>query len=48
MDNILKVLVLVIVLIYMISPADAFPGPVDDAIVLLVGFLVNNRIGHKE
>lgn len=48
MDNILKILVLVIVLIYMVSPVDAVPGPIDDVIVLLLGFVVNHRIANKE
>ena len=34
-----KLLVLVFAVIYVFSPVDACPGPVDDLIVMLVGYL---------
>lgn len=35
-----KLLVLVFAAIYVFSPVDACPGPVDDLIVMLLGYLV--------
>lgn len=32
-----KVLTLVLVAVYVLSPVDLFPGPIDDAIVSLIG-----------
>ena len=37
MDNFFKGMLVVIILMYIISPVDLCPGPVDDLIVLLLG-----------
>ena len=34
----LKIMLMVLVILYVISPIDAMPGPIDDVIVLLLGF----------
>lgn len=36
-SSIVKGMLIVIVILYIISPVDLMPGPVDDAIVLLLG-----------
>lgn len=39
--------ILIIVLLYIISPIDLLPGPIDDAIVALIGYAfrdLNNGI----
>lgn len=36
MNKITKMLVLVIMMIYVVSPVDACPGPIDDLIVILL------------
>ena len=36
MNKITKILALVIMMIYVVSPIDACPGPIDDLIVILL------------
>lgn len=43
MNNISKVLLLITLLAYVISPVDFVPGPVDDLIMILVYALANGR-----
>lgn len=35
--------ILIIVLLYIISPIDLLPGPIDDAIVALIGYALRDR-----
>ena len=37
MNNATKAIIIIVVLIYVISPVDAMPGPLDDIIVILMG-----------
>lgn len=37
MNRVAKGMILVLVILYIVSPIDACPGPVDDIIVLLLG-----------
>ncbi len=37
MSNIAKGMIMILMIIYIISPVDVCPGPVDDIIVLLIG-----------
>lgn len=37
MNNIVKGIIILAVILYIISPLDAMPGPVDDIIVALMG-----------
>ncbi len=49
-NKILKWLVLAILLIYVVSPADLLPGPVDDVVAILLYLATNKRdlrIGKK-
>ena len=48
-NKILKWLVLAILVIYVVSPADLLPGPVDDLIAILLYLAGNKRdlIGKK-
>lgn len=48
MKEILKVLVLAAILLYVLSPADIVPGPIDDVIVILMGLIVDYRLPHPE
>ena len=34
------VLVMLLALLYVVSPVDANPGPVDDLVVLIIGFMM--------
>lgn len=37
-DYVKKVLVIIAIIVYDLSPVDLFPGPIDDAIVTVLGF----------
>jgi uncharacterized membrane protein YkvA (DUF1232 family) len=46
MNNVIKGMLIALILIYAISPVDAFPGPVDDIIVILLGLAAQKRVGR--
>lgn len=37
MNGVMKGMILVLMILYIVSPLDACPGPIDDIIVLLIG-----------
>ena len=37
MNGVMKGMIIVLMIMYIVSPIDACPGPVDDLIVLLIG-----------
>ena len=37
MNGVVKGMILVLMILYIVSPVDACPGPIDDIIVLLIG-----------
>ena len=37
MNGVVKGMILVLMILYIVSPVDACPGPIDDIIVLLMG-----------
>lgn len=37
MDDFIKVCVVVFIILYIVSPVDACPGPIDDVVVALLG-----------
>lgn len=43
-NNILKTLILLFVLLYAVSPVDAVPGPIDDVIVSLIGYISTKKL----
>lgn len=45
-NNVLKGMILVSMILYIVSPIDACPGPIDDIIVLLLGIAARKRIGN--
>ena len=47
MNGVAKVVLLTLMLLYIASPVDLCPGPVDDLIVLMIGIAAQNRIGKK-
>ena len=42
-----KVLVIIAIIVYDLSPVDLFPGPIDDAIVTILGFLWTRVMATK-
>lgn len=37
MNGVAKGMIIVLMILYIVSPVDACPGPIDDIIVLLIG-----------
>ena len=44
MNNFMKGLVVMVVLMYIVSPIDACPGPIDDIIVLMLGLASRKKL----
>ena len=44
MNGVMKGMLIMLVIIYVISPVDFVPGPVDDIIVILLGLAAQKRI----
>lgn len=42
MSGVAKGMILVLMILYIVSPVDACPGPIDDIIVLLIGLAASN------
>lgn len=47
MNQTMKVIMMALVLLYIVSPVDAAPGPVDDMIVALLGFAGTRFLGSN-
>jgi uncharacterized membrane protein YkvA (DUF1232 family) len=47
-NSVLKGMILALVIVYIVSPIDACPGPVDDLIVLILGVAARKSIGSSE
>lgn len=45
MSGVAKGMLIILVILYIVSPIDLCPSPVDDIIVLLVGLAAQKRIG---
>ena len=43
-DDTMRFLVLIFVILYVISPLDGCPGPIDDLIVVIMGFAARKRL----
>lgn len=46
-SSFLKTLVLVVVILYIVSPIDACPGPIDDIIVAVLGIAARKRLSAE-
>ena len=44
MENTLKIALLILVVLYVISPVDLVPGPIDDLIISVFYIAANTRI----
>lgn len=47
-NDFLKTIILVAVLLYIVSPIDACPGPIDDVIVALLGVAARKKLSVTE
>lgn len=48
MNDVMKGMVLMSVLMYWLSPIDATPGPIDDIIVLVLGLAARKQLVSNE
>jgi len=48
MNDLMKGLVIMAVLMYIVSPLDVAPGPVDDIIVLLLGIASRKKLAEND
>ena len=48
MSDLMKVMLVGLVVLYVISPMDACPGPIDDIIVVLLGIAANKCLPERE
>ena len=48
MSDVMKGMILVLMILYIVSPIDACPGPIDDLIVLFIGIAARNGISAAE
>lgn len=48
MNDLMKGLVIMAVLMYIVSPIDVAPGPIDDIIVLLLGVASRKRLADND
>lgn len=48
MNDVMKGMLIILVIIYVISPIDFVPGPVDDIIVILLGIACQKKIENNE
>ena len=44
----MKLAMIIAIGAYVISPADAIPGPVDDLIIMLLGLAANKKLNGKK
>ena len=43
MNNVMKGIIMLAVIIYIVSPIDIAPGPIDDILVLLMGIAASKK-----
>lgn len=48
MNDVMKGMLIILVAIYVISPVDFVPGPVDDFIVILLGLASQKKLENKK
>lgn len=47
MDGVMKGMLIVLVILYVVSPVDFAPGPIDDILVVLLGIAAQKRIAAE-
>lgn len=48
MSDLMKVMLVGLIVLYVVSPIDACPGPIDDLIVVLLGVAANKCFPERE
>ena len=44
MDDFMRAAILIFMVLYLVSPIDACPGPIDDAVVILAGMAIRKQL----
>lgn len=44
MDDFMRAAILIFMILYLVSPIDACPGPLDDALVILIGMALRRQL----
>ena len=44
MDDFMRAAILIFMIFYLVSPIDACPGPLDDAVVILIGMALRRQL----
>ena len=47
MNNVMKGMILVLMVLYIVSPIDACPGPIDDLVVLFIGLAAQKNLSDS-
>ena len=48
MNDFMKALMLMGIIMYIVSPVDVAPGPIDDIIVILMGLAARKRLAEND
>lgn len=48
MNDVAKGMLIVLIILYVVSPLDCAPGPIDDIIVILLGWAAHKRLGAPD
>lgn len=43
MSDVMKGILLIVAILYALSPVDACPGPIDDLIIIVLSLVINGR-----
>ena len=46
--RIIKIVLLIVVILYVISPVDVLPGPIDDIIVAVMGIAISRKFAVSQ
>ncbi len=46
MDGVMKGMLIALVILYVVSPVDIMPGPIDDVLVVLLGLAAQKRVNE--
>ena len=47
MNGVMKGMILVLMVLYIVSPIDACPGPIDDLVVLFIGLAAQKNLSDS-
>ena len=47
MNGVMKGMILVLMILYIVSPIDACPGPIDDLVVLFIGLAAQKNLSDS-